>query len=132
MQTATVTNPLDVEIIDTTGYSPLHEVRDDDKLDALAADMRQRGWHGSPLVVLPDYRLSLTGVHRRAAAEQAELEEIPGVRLEDIFEACDLDLWEIVNDDDDYANASAHYDFSRIVAENLPEHVIEAYGLDMH
>lgn len=132
MQTATVINPLDVEIIDTAIYEPIHEVRDEELRDALAADMRLRGWQGPPLVVLPDYLVSLTGVHRRAAAEIAELEEIPGVSLEDIFEACDLDMWEIINADDDYANASAHFDYSRIVTENLPEHVLEAYGLDMH
>lgn len=132
MQTTTVINPLDVEIIDTKGYMPIHEVRDEDLLDALAADMSQRGWHGAPLVVLPDYLTSLTGVHRRAAAEQVDLDEIPGVSLEAIFEACGLDMWEVINGDDEYANATAHFDYSRVVAENLPAHVIEAYGLDMH
>ncbi|MFI7126014.1 ParB N-terminal domain-containing protein [Nonomuraea sp. NPDC050153] len=132
MQTATVLNPLNVEVIDTKGYAPLHEIRDEDHLNALAADMRQRGWHGAPLVVLPDYTLSLTGVHRRAAAELAELEEIPGVSLEDIFEACGLDMWDVIHSDDDYVNAVAYWDFSRIVEDNLPADVIEAYGLDQH
>ncbi|MFI7470515.1 hypothetical protein [Nonomuraea sp. NPDC049646] len=132
MQTATVLNPLGLDLIDTTGYAPLHEVRDEDHRDASAADMREHGWNGAPLVVLPDYALSLTGVHRRAAAELAELDEIPGVSLEAIFEACGLDMWELINDDEAYAAASAYYDFSRLVEDHLPADVIEAYGLDQH
>lgn len=132
MQTATLLNPLDVGVIDTTGYAPFHEVRDEAVRDSLAADMRLRGWHGAPLVVLPDHVLSLTGVHRRAAAEIAELEEIPGVSLEDLFEACGLDMWELINDDEEYARASGYYDFSRLIEDHLPADVIEAYGLDMH
>lgn len=132
MQTATVLNPLGVEVIDTTGYAPLHEVRDEDHRNALAADMRERGWHGAPLVVLPDYALSLTGVHRRAAAELAELDEIPGVSLEAIFEECGLDLWDVIHSDEEYLNAVSYWDFSRMVEDKLPADVIEAYGLDQH
>lgn len=132
MQTATVLNPLNVEVIDTTGYAPLHEVRDENHRNALAADMRIRGWRGAPLVVLPDYALSLTGVHRRAAAELAELDEIPGVSLEAIFEACGLDLWDVIHSDEEYLNAASYWDFSRMVEDKLPADVIEAYGLDQH
>jgi ParB-like chromosome segregation protein Spo0J len=108
MQKAALHNPLGLDPIDTTGYAPLHEVRDDDHRDTIAADMRKHGWNGAPLVVLPDYALSLTGVHRRAAAELAELEEIPGVSLEDIFDACGLDMGELINDSEEYANASSY------------------------
>ncbi|WP_047121249.1 ParB/RepB/Spo0J family partition protein [Streptomyces leeuwenhoekii] len=127
-----IINPLNLPLIDTTTYSPLHEVRDEEHRDAIAADMRKRGWHGAPLVVLPDYLLSLTGVHRRSAAELAGLEEIPGVSLEDLFEACGTDLWDAINSDEEYMNASCYYDYSRVIADHLPEEVIETYGLDMH
>lgn len=132
MQTETLINPLGLDVIDTTGYAPFHEVRDEAHRDTIAADMRERGWHGAPLVVLPDYGLSLTGVHRRAAAQLAELEEIPGVSLEEIFEACGKDMWELINDDEEYARAASYYDFSRLIEDHLPADVVEAYGLDMH
>jgi hypothetical protein len=132
MQTATLLNPLGLDVIDTMWYAPLHEVQDEDHRDAIAADMRTRGWNGAPLVVLPDYALSLTGAHRRAAADLAELEEIPGVSLEDIFEAHGLDMWELINDNEEYAIASSYYDFSRLVEDHLPADVIETYGLDQH
>ncbi|WP_158088815.1 ParB N-terminal domain-containing protein [Thermoactinospora rubra] len=131
MQNATVVNPLGIDVFDTSGYAPLHEVRDEDKLDAIADDMRRRGWHGPPLVVMRDNLSSLTGVHRRAAAELAELEEIPGVELADLFEACGLDMWEIVVGDESLDDEVAHNDFRRLL-DYLPEDVREAYGLDMH
>ncbi|MBL1120739.1 ParB N-terminal domain-containing protein [Streptomyces sp. 110] len=127
-----IINPLGLDLIDATAYSPFHEVRDEEHRDAIAADMRKHGWRGAPLVVLPTYLLSLTGVHRRSAAELAELEEIPGVSLEDIFEACGMNLWEAINSDEEYMNASSYYDYSRVIADHLPEEVIETYGLDMH
>ncbi|MFJ5680235.1 hypothetical protein [Streptomyces sp. NPDC093097] len=127
-----VVNPLGVDVFDTSGYAPLHEVRSEEHRDALAADMRQRGWQGPPVVVLPDYTVSLTGVHRRSAAEQADLEEVPGVSLEDLFEACELDMWELVNSDEEYIMAASFNNFVRLINDHLPEEVIEAYGLDMH
>lgn len=132
MQTEALVNPLEVAIIDSAGYAPLHAVHDEAHRDALADDMRLHGWRGAPLVVLACYVISLTGVHRRAAAEAAGLEEIPGVDLEEIFEAHGLDLWELIGDNDEYSTASAYYDFSLVVAENLPADVIEAYGFDQH
>ncbi|WP_184503538.1 ParB N-terminal domain-containing protein [Streptomyces botrytidirepellens] len=125
-------NPLKLEVFDTSGYAPFHEVRDEEHRDALAADMRARGWQGPPLVVLPDWRLSLTGVHRRAAAELAELEEVPGACLESLFEACGLDMWGLVNSCEEYTMTVAYFDFSRLINDRIPEDIIETYGLDMH
>lgn len=127
-----VVNPLGLDIIDSSSYPTLHEVRDPEHRDALARDMRARGWQGAPLVVMSDYSLSLTGVHRRAAAELAELDFVPGVELEHIFESCDLDLWEIVNSDEGYQLDAQYYDFARIIADHLTAEVTDAYGLDLH
>ncbi|MBP5935459.1 hypothetical protein [Streptomyces acidiscabies] len=125
-----VVNPLGVKVFDTSGYASLHEVRDRAHRDALTADMRRRGWQGPPTVVLADHAISLTGVHRRSAAAQAGLDEVPGVSLEDLFGACGKDMWELVNGSEEYAT-SYYYDFSRLINDHLPETVIESYGLDM-
>lgn len=127
-----ITNPLDLEIRNTRGYAPLHEVRDETHRDAIADDMRKRGWNGAPLVVRREFAISLTGVHRRAAAEAAGLDEIPGVDLEDIFDGCGLDMWKLINNSEEYSLETSYHDYSRLVCENLPEDVVEAYGLDMH
>lgn len=131
MQTATIHNPLGLEIIDATNYAPIHGVDQPEKRDAIAEDMRLYGWQGAPLVVLPEYGMSLTGVHRRAAAEVAGLDEIPGVSLESIFEACDLDLWEIASRPE-YEQDCCQMDYSRLVQDQLPGEILEAYGLDLH
>lgn len=55
---------------------PLHEVRDEAKLEALIASMIVNGWQGRPVLAIDcgDYLQALTGSHRIAAAEAAEIE----------------------------------------------------------
>ena len=72
-------------------FAPLHEVDLPKLRDHIAADMRQHGWRGRPLLVIdnrytweaahgvPCERVwqAWTGSHRRAAAIQAGLDRIP-------------------------------------------------------
>lgn len=60
---------------------PPHEVRDEEKLEIIAASMRETGWQGRPVLVIErsDYYQALTGSHRYAAAELAEIDSIPVV-----------------------------------------------------
>ena len=52
---------------------PLHDVRDADKVAAIAADMTANGWRGLPVLVIDTGEVvhALTGTHRLAAAEVA-------------------------------------------------------------
>ena len=65
--------------------TPRHEVRDEAKVDLLAASMASNGWTGSPVVLLDTFQI--TGVHRRAAWESLgkSLREMPAI---DLFEIC--------------------------------------------
>lgn len=62
---------------------PEHEVRDRDKVEAIARDLREHGWRGRPLLGIKwveganSWIALITGVHRRAAAEAAELPSVP-------------------------------------------------------
>jgi len=73
---------------------PLHEVRDEEKLNNLIQSMEETGWCGRPLVVIDcgnEYR-ALTGSHRIAAAIKAGLAEIPIACIEygTMFEDYDM------------------------------------------
>jgi hypothetical protein len=120
-----MSNPLDLPVFDVTGYAPRHEVTDPGKADALAADMKVHGWQGAPLIVLRDYARALTGVHRLAAAEVAELTEVPGVDAEELLAACGIDLWERREDYGDLDDA-----LEALLAE-VPAKIRDAYGLDL-
>jgi hypothetical protein len=89
---------------------PLHEVRDQEKLDFLVVSMKKNGWAGRPLLVYDagnEYQ-ALTGSHRLAASELAEIE--PEVEIIDEIECCmEYDcscnicasLWSLCHGDDD-------------------------------
>lgn len=96
-----------------------------DHVDEIADSMRAKGWDGPPLVTLPDYRITYSGTHRLRAAADAELPGIPTITLHDLFEACDLDLDQLV-DEHDLGYIS---DRDEIVAL-LPDNARAAYGLD--
>lgn len=118
-------NPLGLDLIDATGYTTGQYDLDDQHVTEIADSMRNNGWQGAPLVVLPDYARAYSGTHRLAAATEAELDEVPAVTLVSIFEAVGLDLDEIAAADglsvlDDRAEILAH----------LPEATLAAYGLD--
>lgn len=120
-------NPLELDIIeDVTGYAPAHDVDDPRKVETLAADMQARGWKGAPIVVLRDYAQAVTGVHRLAAAERAGL-AVPGVDIEELLDACGIDLWERRDDTD-----AELADVIRVLIAELPAEIRDTYGLDLH
>lgn len=124
MQTA---NPLALSLIeDVTGYAAPHDVTDEGKVEALVTAMRQHGWQGAPIVVLPDYARALTGAHRLPAAEQAGI-IVPGVDAEALFAECGIDLWERAEETD----ADLDDVLIAVIAE-LPAEVRNTYGLDLH
>ncbi|KOX10115.1 ParB N-terminal domain-containing protein [Nocardiopsis sp. NRRL B-16309] len=118
-------NPLNLDIIDATGFATGQPDRDAGHVNEIAASMETHGWHGAPLVVLSDYARAYTGTHRLAAAEQADLDYVPAVELADIFEACDLDLLQICEDED----LSILEDRPEVL-RHLPDDIRAAYGLD--
>lgn len=124
MQTTTG-NPLNLDTIDATGYTTGQYDLDTNYVNEIAASMESHGWQGAPLVVLSDYARAYTGTHRLAAAEQADLDEVPAVELADLFEACDLDLWEICETE----GLSVLEDRPQVL-EHLPADIRAAYGLD--
>lgn len=120
-------NPLDLTVIDdVTGYAPAHDVDDPGKVEKLAAAMEEHGWQGAPIVVLRDYAQAITGVHRLAAAEQAGI-AVPGVDIEELLDACGIDLWERRDDIDAELD-----EVIRVLIDELPAEVRETYGLDLH
>lgn len=120
------TNPLGLTIVgDVTGFVPPHDVTDPGKAEKLAVDMEAHGWQGAPIVVLRDYAQAITGVHRLAAAEQAGI-TVPGVDIEELLDACGIDLWERRDQHEDLWDALA------ALIDELPANVRDAYGLDLH
>lgn len=65
--------------------TPLHEVRDTEKLDSLVASMKKNGWQGRPILAydIGDGLEALTGSHRIAAAKKAGIEDIPVLKISD-------------------------------------------------
>jgi hypothetical protein len=61
-----------------------HEVKNQEAVDRIAADMKERGWRGRPAVVVRDgdRRLAWTATHRLAAAQQAGLTDIPTIEID--------------------------------------------------
>lgn len=118
---------LDV-IDDVSGYVGLHEVTSPEHVARLAADMTEHGWRGAPLVVRRDHALLVTGVHRHAAAQHAGI-AVPGVDLEDLLNACDLDLWER---EKELGGLGWEQTLIELIAREIPAEVVEAYGLDLH
>ena len=60
----------------TMNLKPLHEVRDENKLQSIATSMTASGWVGRPVLALDcgDYVQAFTGSHRIAAAQIAGIE----------------------------------------------------------
>lgn len=120
-----ITNPLNLPILDATGYVTGQDYLDEDHAAAIAENMRAHGWQGAPLVVLPEWAISYSGTHRLHAAEAAELEEVPAVSLEDLFEACGLDLEQIVAENDFMVTMHRPE-----ILDHLPDDIRAAYALD--
>lgn len=106
---------------------PAHEIRDDDKLAALTASMREHGWHGAPIVIAKEGYgdQALTGSHRLAAAEAADI-EVPVVDIRTLAADHGHDFDELVQACGDL------FDAARRLADQLPADVTAYYGLDLH
>jgi len=64
--------------------NPLHEVRDEKKLDELVRNIKAHGWVGRPLIVeeFGEGYQAWTGSHRLIAAKQAGLEKVPVIVID--------------------------------------------------
>lgn len=65
--------------LDPQTITPLHDIRDLDKLHDLIRSMTADGWEGRPLLVMPigSCYQALTGTHRLEAAIQSGLSDVP-------------------------------------------------------
>ncbi len=102
--------------IDPHDIEPPHEVRDEQKKDAIVKSMKINGWQGRPILVQQNYNgnQAITGSHRIAAAQEVGLESIPVVFLGgDELSEDDWDKWYGCSDD---------YDRLVWIKEHLPEH----------
>ncbi len=107
---------------------PLHEVRDHEKVERLAADMEENGWQGAPLVKWDPYRDLLTGTHRYAAARSLGWDdsEIPMIDIAEVFEEDGLNFEECLAE----YNYPYLGDFDfEIVLQKLSYETTEKYGI---
>ena len=114
----------------STYIEPLHEVRDADKLAELVASMEADGWTGTPVVVAGlggGVVRALTGSHRLQAAQDAGIDEVPVVSIEDLCAESGIDWDELLDE-----FGSDLFETGRYVCGELPRSVTEAYGLDLH
>jgi ParB-like chromosome segregation protein Spo0J len=105
---------------------PLHAINDEAKLAAIASSMRASGWQGRALLVYDcgDHYEALTGSHRFAAAELAELYEIPCLVIEEsdlrlALDADDRAVDNITGATDDESREMALRDHGLIDAADL-------------
>jgi hypothetical protein len=124
MQTATVINPLGLDIHDGDQYAPRHDVYDPAKRDQIAEHMSLHGWQGAPVVADTATAQAITGSHRVAAAGIADI-EIPVVDVFDLADATGIDLYDLI---DTYGGLEDA--LPRFCAE-VPAAIREAYGLDI-
>lgn len=130
MTTYTITDTVTAALM-----SGPHEITDDAKYEALAADMTSRGWAGPPVVVVDDPddgMIPVTGSHRIPAAQEAGV-QVPVVDIRELLPT-GVDLDEIRDDAGiepgrvpDWAIGLA-----MAAAEHIPAATRDAYGLDLH
>lgn len=106
---------------------PAHDVRDDAKLTELTASMREQGWQGAPVVISREGfgDQALTGSHRIAAAEAAEI-DVPVVEIRDLMADNGQDFDALA------AELGGWYEVAVRLGYYLPADVTAYYGLDMH
>lgn len=106
---------------------PWHGVEDRAKLADLTASMEANGWVGAPIVVITgsqDTR-ALTGVHRRAAAIDADI-DVPTVELDELLAETGTSFADLVDEYGDEYEAIIRLD------DHLSAEVVETYGIDIH
>lgn len=118
--------------------NPLHEVREQAKVDALVSIMAGRGWCGAPVVA--DDENAITGVHRIAAVTRLRSQHgidvpIPRVQIADLCALYSVDWTAHLQDwAEPLADTVAYdwYDAVRTVIDTLPAEVIDYLGLDVN
>ena len=100
--------------ISPTLIYPPHEVRDEDKYEALVAGMAKGGWSGRPVLAWrateDDCVRAITGSHRIAAARAAGLETIPVLVIECDDDADAVDALDAIRDQDEATDVLAEID----------------------
>ncbi|HET8684787.1 MAG TPA: ParB N-terminal domain-containing protein [Micromonosporaceae bacterium] len=136
-----VVNPLDlpVALLDAAEVEPWNDVEDEGKLASLAESMRDGGWRGPPVVVIPaqDYGWgagspqAITGSHRIHAAREVGV-QVPTVSLDDLLSRHGTSLAEVDEQTGADPDDERHTESVVRLGILLPEDVIEQYGLDTH
>lgn len=132
MQTATVTNPLDLEVVYAAHIEAPHDAYETDKLAGITASMETNGWTGAPIVAsraLHDggQDRAFTGSHRLVAWRDASGgAPAPCVFIEDIAAQVGIDWDELLED-----HQGDDWDAATAVAYAVPAAVREAYGMDI-
>ena len=106
--------------------TPMHEVRDEAKLQSIIASMESTGWTGRPVLVFDDaegqYK-AITGSHRIAAAKAVGI-EIPVAIISD--DDCAIVIDELDYASDDYDREKVLRDAGLIEAADIMAAEIEA------
>lgn len=110
------------EVADARADAP--EV-DPDRVEALAREMEERGWTGSPLVVHGDQVVG--GLERYEAARSLGIQaEAPRVPLDEVFREAGMDMPQIASEPGGTTPArELFHDYLR----DLPRHIREKYEL---
>jgi len=104
----------------------LHEVRDTEKVQRLAADIEANGWQGAPMVA--DGDLLITGVHRYAALRELDLEhelDEHTIDIRDLVEDYDAKIEELTTEDE-----MEWYEALIAIIGGMDKGVAEQYGMD--
>lgn len=111
-------------------FQTLHPVTEPSKVEEIAVSMKSNGWIGAPVVILDD--IQITGVHRAAAAEMANI-KLETIALADVF-AEDGQDWEeaLESYEDDIKSGYTLNDALDYLLGELSEDVREKYGIDLH
>lgn len=130
---------LPVEMVGPDGLQPWNDVTDDAKVESLAESMRDGGWRGPPVVVIPgrDYGwgagspIAITGSHRIHAAREAGIEVLT-VDLDELLRKHGTSLAEVDEQTGADPDDERHTESVTRLDHFLPGEVIERYGLDAH
>lgn len=104
--------------INAESIQTLHAVKDQEKLNNIAEDMKVNGWNGRAIVVIDcanEGYQALTGTHRINAAIEAGISEIPcevisAELFDKICNECDWSLDMIVRDPEMFCSDLSDYD----------------------
>ena len=74
------TEPIAYDWLDPENITPIHSVKDHEKVNQISNNMKRDGWLGNPIpIIATDRNYAMTGTHRIAAAKEA------GIRVKVYF-----------------------------------------------